>query len=626
MPTPPEPPQVESFTPPAEAVPVEVLMPSAEPVGLGQEAAPPTNAIVPVKRRHRRVGWPVLGLGILGLSGGVAVGALLWLTQLPPLPDCDNLSRLAADAERLYCVQQAAQSGDLEQLTIALNLAGQWTAEHPLHTEGQRLMASWSAMVLAIAQTQLEQSDLESALAIARRIPSSSPTYPEVQATLAQWQEQWQQGESAYLTAQEALQAQNWDLASAQVTVLGVINNDHWRRRSDQLAAQVLMERRARQLLQRAVNLAKSNQPEQLGKAIALTHTEVDRQTYAWKDAQVQMDQWSQILLDTGTQDWEAGRFDRAITLAAMIPNDLSLAKEAQSLIDFSQAEKLANQGTPTWAPSMGQIVGLMEAIAAVKPIQPDSRFYAKAEAKLADWQGQIQDLVQLQLANTTASLGHYATYQLAIQQAELVAPDRPRRIQAQTLVAHWTRELQRIEDRPVLEQARQLAAPETIPALREAIATARQIELGRALRNEAQGEIAKWTRRIETLEDQPILDAAWTLAQRGRLSEAIQEAGRIASGRALHGTAQAAISQWQAEIQIARDRSILNEAYGLAAQVRLTAAIDVASQIGPGRPLYGEARSAIAQWSAERAEIWSAWDAEEPDEVSSDDFVEDSE
>ncbi|NET38548.1 MAG: hypothetical protein F6K19_42235, partial [Cyanothece sp. SIO1E1] len=43
-----------------------------------------------------------------------------------------------------------------------------------------------------------------------------------------------------------------------------------------------------------------------------------------------------------------------------------------------------------------------------------------------------------------------------------------------------------------------------------------------------------------------------------------------------------------------------------------LTAAINVASQIGYGRALYRKAQGAIANWSVERAEIWAAWEAED--------------
>ena len=51
------------------------------------------------------------------------------------------------------------------------------------------------------------------------------------------------------------------------------------------------------------------------------------------------------------------------------------------------------------------------------------------------------------------------------------------RRMQAQTLAAHWQQEIERIEDAPRLQAARQLAKPGAVEDLRSAIARAGQIE-----------------------------------------------------------------------------------------------------------------------------------------------------
>jgi len=199
----------------------------------------------------------------------------------------------------------------------------------------------------------------------------------------------------------------------------------------------------------------------------------------------------------------------------------------------------------------------------------------------------------------------------LAIDQAKLVAPGRPQRLQAQTWVAHWQKEIQRVEDRPYLTQAQQIAKVGTVSSLRQAIAAASQIARGRALRIEAQTAIATWQRQIQVVEDQPTLDEARTFATQGNLNKAIEVAGKIRSGRALYEEAQGAISDWVAQIQIAEDRPILNDAYALASQGNLSQAINVASQIGYGRALSGEAQGAIANWSAERDAIIAAREAE---------------
>jgi hypothetical protein len=70
-------------------------------------------------------------------------------------------------------------------------------------------------------------------------------------------------------------------------------------------------------------------------------------------------------------------------------------------------------------------------------------------------------------------------------------------------------------------------------------------------------------------------------------------------------------ILDWTTTIQIAEDKPILDEAKDLAYVGSLSAAINMASQIAPGRALYDEAQRAIALWKAEREYIWSIWEAE---------------
>jgi uncharacterized protein (UPF0548 family) len=252
--------------------------------------------------------------------------------------------------------------------------------------------------------------------------------------------------------------------------------------------------------------------------------------------------------------------------------------------------------------------------MSALRQIQPKSPFYGQAQFDLKNWQRHLQDLTQLELAHVTAGVGQKFTLQLAIEQAQTIAVNRPRRLQAQTLTAYWQKEIQRIEDRPYILQAQQLAKPGTIPALRQAIAAVSQIRLGRALRPEAQGLMAQWQSQIEIIEDQPILNEARTLSQNGRLSRAIDVASKIGSDRALYDQAQAAIGEWWAEIrrvQLAQDQPILNEARALAKVDSLTLAIDTANQIAPGRILYDQAQAEIADWKIRRQAIWDAWAAE---------------
>lgn len=585
---------------------------AAEPISEPLTEEPPTEGRSPEPPKRKppkfrgRWGWSLLCLAVLGVLSGMGSAALLWLVSLPPPPECEDPASLTLDMEQLYCAQQAIQSGGLPELIAGLKLLKQWTPDDPLYAETQNLAEEWSKQVLAIARTKVSQSDLNGALDAISHIPNTTPVYEEAQQAVAYWKEQWAEGEAIYAKAQDAFKTQNWTLASEQISAMAKLSNPYWNsKRANELAQQLGVERRARQIFIQAQKIAEGGSPEQLGTAITKAH-EVTEGTFAWQDARTHFKQWSQTLISLGSQKWQAGDAAGAIAIFQTTPK-ASPVPELQDLIRFSNAYKLASDATPTatpsssWTPSLQHVWKLMEAIAAVKQVPADSPFFTQAQATKTGLEAQLRDLIQLNYANLTAKLGQHSTYELAIGQAQQISPDRPRRIQAQTLIAYWQDRVETLEDQPYLDYAIELAKSGTIEDLRAAIAEASQIQQGRALRGDAQTWIAAWRRDIERIEDQPYLDRAWILADEGKLSEAIEAAQAILPGRALYGEAQSAISEWQAQIvwnnQVAADRPILDRARRLADQGNLWEAIRVASEIGSGRALSREAQSAIAEW-----------------------------
>lgn len=501
--------------------------------------------------------WLLMGLSTCCALGSVAAAALLWMFILPPAPNCQSISRLATDMGRLYCAQEAARSGDLPELLAGLEMVETWPSDHPLYHEAKRWMEDWSESVLAIAHQKIAASDLQGALATARQIPRTSPVFADAQTAIAQWQAWWKAGEAVSAEVQAALKAQNWDLASAKIQSMSDMADRHWNtEQPSNLTQQLVIERRARQTLNRAITTAQPGKLRNLSAAIAAVG-QIDRQTYAWTDAQTALNRWSDTLLTVGLTQWKAQNLDHAIALARQVLVNPSREAEALNLIRLSAARKLAISTVTNWQPSPQHGVNLMEAVAAARQIPPGSRFYAQAQDSLASWQAQLEGVRTLQMAQVTANLGQSDALELAIAQAQTIAPSHPRRVQAQTLIAHWHREQDRLADSPMLVRARQLAAPGTVAAMRLAIAQANRVPMGRALRGEAQGLIYSWTRQIETIEDQPYLSMARTLARRDRLPDAIRSAALVRPGRALYTQAQAAIRSWRSELHRSARRAI---------------------------------------------------------------------
>ncbi len=545
-----------------------------------------------LKERLPRLGpWSMLWLSVILLLGGTGIVGMLVLTTLPPLPNCQQISPIAADSERLYCAQMDAESGSLDQIVKALDVVKTWPENHPLYNEAQRMMGDWSQNLLAIAQERLKQGNIKEALAIAGEIPENSPAYPQAQAAMKSWQEQWQQAEQITSQFQEAVKFQKWSEAWKKLEFLLKSNFQYWRSsKHEQLTVQLAMEKQAWQQFQEAQDLAKDGTPEQLTSAIALA-AKVDPKSYVKGQAQAEKQKWSRSLLNIAASMYKSSDFAGVISLAQGVPADVSVYPEAQDWIHLSRAAQVAVGQNP---------LAFLDALSSARQIKRSSPLYSEATAREYRWKSHLKDQIQLQFASAIASFDQPMTLNLALEEAQQIGIKRPGRIQSQTLIASWRKAVQQIEDRYTLATARQLAQRKTLESLEAAISQASKIAVDQPLRIDAQTEIAQWNKQIEVIEDRPILDLARAFAQNGDLNAAVQTASKINYGRALSSEAQVAIDGWVTQIQIAQDQPLIDAANALAEQGRFASAILTASQVRPGRALYDQAQAAIARWQSE--------------------------
>jgi hypothetical protein len=240
----------------------------------------------------------------------------------------------------------------------------------------------------------------------------------------------------------------------------------------------------------------------------------------------------------------------------------------------------------------------LEAAIVIAQKIAAERPLYHKAQELITTWQLEIEDVAHLDRARDLARQGTVADLTAAITEAQLVADTNPRSSEAKQQANRWRRQVETIEDRPLLDHAENLAILEDATSLQAAINEASQISSGRALYREAQSKIWSWTRKIQQFQDQPYLDQARVLASSGNLTSAITAAQRIQPGRALSGEAQAAIKDWRGQIQA---RLNWQEARQVALQgtpEALVQAIRQADRVPTTSPLRIDVNIAIAQWS----------------------------
>jgi hypothetical protein len=617
----------EALDPPLDIEPAQPQKPPA-PQKLSQGTQRSLQGIGTIAQAWR---WQLIWLGIMAAIGGTGVGAFIWLSQVPPAVDCKTISSWSVDAERLFCAQQAAQSGKADQILGAIRLVKDWTIEHPLYAQSQSLLQDWSNALLILARDRVSQKDIKGAIALAKQIPRKSAVYKDAQASIQYWLEEFNKGQVLYDKIQADLKKQNWDLASQRIGELSLISDPSWQERLITIRQQVTQEKQGWQALKDARSFAQVNPPELWGRAIALTDP-IKRSTYVWTlQAQTQVLRWRNTVFALAIVRLGKKDLDGASSLVDSIPKSVKLTSDNEDLVRLIRAKQV-EADTNYGQPALERLAPLMLANQLLQQINPKSPFYAQAKALKPRLDLQSKDFVQLNLASTLANLRQISTLKLAIAQARQIPPNHPRRLHAQTLIAQWVKEIEWMEDRPVFRQAQQIAKSGKLEELRSAVSLVRLIRPKRSLYPEAQSLMTNWVYQIQVIEDTPILNDAKAIAATGKLGQAVQVASRIRSSRALYGEAQYLIGEWIYQIQIIEDRPILNQAASWASQGYLTRAIDVASQIVPGRGLYGEAQGSIRRWAAERAEIWRQRDQEaaksdpepepllEPDSQSSED------
>ncbi|MDY6802550.1 MAG: hypothetical protein SXA11_01920 [Cyanobacteriota bacterium] len=553
--------------------------------------------------------WQLIWWAIVAGLGMTGAAALLWLFVTPPPPNCEQISPLSADSERLYCAHKAAESKNLEELQEAIALVETWEEDHPLYSQAQQMTAEWTKLILSVANQKINEGDLQGALDTVGKIPKTSPIYSRVEDRVALWEAQWKEGQLLYDQSLKAIAAMDWKKASVYALAMSGLDNVHWqKKRFKELLEKMAIEKRAWEKLKDARYLVYRETAEEYKEALALAN-QIPRDLYMWKNADKDMSEWAGKLLAIATKKIEQKDLEGAIAVTNFIPSNYKFYPQGQNLILLGHA-KAAIWNQSAGVPGAKDFVTLVEGKAAAAKIKSNSPYYKEAQARLQEIATLQENLKQLQLASALANVGQPFALELAVEQAQMVGRDEPKRIQAQSLIARWRKEILSIEDRPYLTAARDLATQQTVEGLNEAIEQASYVALGRPLRIEAQTLIAEWKKRIQIIEDGPFLAEARTLAKEGKVNEAIDAANKIAKGRALYAEAQQEIDKWITEQQIAQDQPILNRAYNLAAQGSLTAAINTAYQISYGRALYYEAQGAISKWSAEREAIWAEQEA----------------
>lgn len=550
---------------------------------------------------HEPRSWRIPGLGILrhwsfwgimasittiGL-GGVALASLL---KLPSLPNCPAIFLPTSSASiRLYCAELAANKQTAEDLLEAIAQIDSLPDDHPLRPEINQKIEAWSLDLLDLADAAFDAGRLEEAIAIVERIPDDTTAHAEIAARIEEWQRIWANATEIYQQAETALGQEDLRQAFNYSTQLLSVGNRYWATtKYEELVALITATREAIDQLASARRLADRGGADNLQEAIRLAR-EISPNSRAYPAAQRLIAELGDRLFDLAEIILDGGDSDRAIALVRSIPPELDMQDEVQDFINLAMAQNQAWGGT---------VSDLESAIIQAQRLAQNRPLYGRAQRLISQWQLEIRDVRQLDLAKQLAVPGDIPALQAAINEASQVPAGNPRAGEAQELIDRWTARIQTIEDQPYLDRAQQLARGGNIPAWQAAINEANQVQPGRALYAEAQDNISRWTAQIQRVQDQPYLDEARRLANNGNLPAAIATAQQIGAGRTLYDDAQQLIRTWQAQTEGQSRMADAYEAASIGTPTMLTTAIQLADQVPVSNPSRAEADRMINQWS----------------------------
>ncbi len=541
-------------------------------------------------RYQHRFTWKVWAALFVVVFGSVGFLATWQLLNMQKSPNCPKIFWPIASASlRLYCAQLSADSRTVEGLLSAIALVEALPDDHPLRSQVNQQVEEWARDILNLAEKDYQAGNLRQAIAKARQIPNNMAVAAIIEERIAKWQETWTEGNDILSKLEENLRASNWNQSFRLAVDLLNLNNEYWATvKYNEAIAKITVAREDSSKLDNAFNLFARGGLDNWLKVIEEAR-KIQASSYAYQEAEKLIGKTEDKLKEYAERLIERKQWQALQDLANQTPKDLKIKEDVTDWSVLSAAALDAETGT---------VEGLEAGILGLEQIDPSRPLHQRTLAMRERWQLQVQDLKILSEARDLAQAGTIEQYSAAIAKAGEVPRNNPLWSQAQQEIGSWNRQIQVIEDRPILERAREIALPGDINSLSNAIIQARAIANNRALYRDAQREIGGWQARIERMEDQPILDQAQALANLKDYSTAIETANQIPPGRALSSEVSQNIRRWRRELQARQNLQQANQLAATGTAEGLTRAIALVTNISTKTDAGVQRTELLERWS----------------------------
>ena len=485
--------------------------------------------------------WQLWGILLVLCSGGVGYGATTLLLKLPKTQSCSKVFWPVASASvRLYCAQTAAEDKDVDGLLSAIDLVAVLPQNHPLRPEIDRNVDRWATLILEIGEAEFQEGNIKQAIATAKKIPNNVSARELVDEKIADWRGVWAKGEEIYQEVEDKLRQADWNGAFTWAVRLTDSSNEYWATtKYEESINNINVAQEENASLNKAQTQVSSSNIDDLILAIDKAN-KIKPNSYSYDRAREIIAEAKAKLVANVEQLIEQEDWRELLKTTARIPPSLKLEERNRDW------RILANAGASA---QLDTVFGIEEAIDEVQKLEKDSEYYKLGKKLTRRWTLEIDDVEHLAKARDLARVGTIANYNEAIREASSIPNGNPRYAEARQEIAQWQSKIQTIEDRPILNRARELSYGNNTDAWRRALAEINSISSSSPLYSEAQGYARTWRANIQRVEDRPILDEAESFANIDNYPAAIEAAKRISSDRALYSEAQSKIAAWQQEI-----------------------------------------------------------------------------
>ncbi|MEH2415621.1 serine/threonine-protein kinase [Nostoc sp.] len=271
---------------------------------------------------------------------------IIWETQPPEILEADSQFLLEAAIKNDN--SQNPTSGKLSPLLTGMKVglaANSLVMGLGVYSLVNSSPAYSETDTLYKATEEYQAGDLQEAIALAKSIPSHSNVYPEAQATIEEWQQQWQVAAQQYQIAETAFHQSRWsDVLHAASQVPNIL---YWQSKTGKLVQQasVNIEAQTEDLLAKAYESARE---KDFSTALQYLR-QIPQESHAGTLVQEKLAEYNRkrqiraaYFLQKAYKQASIGDFDRAVKLLRNIPNDTLVYAQAQvKLNEYTQKQRL---------------------------------------------------------------------------------------------------------------------------------------------------------------------------------------------------------------------------------------------------------------------------------------------